>query len=275
MGVQMKKIYLALPILVVALVVSFQNCSKSNFESGGDLSQSSSLESSTKTDSIGARVLVAEELRAPIQCPMIMCAAPPDNCHYEQDVKTDQTDNGDRSQRFCGGGCGRLVCDKPDIKICPAIMCAAPPIGCHYAAKTSAGEANKCATSCGELICKGGGPVELPPVDPNEPVSCPLYKCQAPPEGCHLDGINKKDENGCNIGCGNVVCPGGDATEINPTNVIPIKPVKPVICPMYMCAAPPQIVGKRCEYSSGPQALDKDGCPIGCGIVSCDTAESM
>ncbi len=270
----MKKIYLVLPILLVALVISFQNCSKSNFESGEDVLQSSNLESSSKTESLGARVLAAEELRAPIQCPMTMCEAPPENCHYEQDVKTDLSKTEDHSQPPCSGGCGRLVCDKPDIKICPSIMCAAPPVGCHYDAKTSVGEASKCATSCGELVCNGD-PVDLPPVDPNEPVSCPLYKCQAPPEGCHLDDVNKKDENGCNIGCGDVVCPGGDATEINPTNVLPIKPIKPIICPMYMCSAPPQIVGQHCEYSAGPQAKDKDGCPIGCGIVSCGTAETQ
>ena len=221
-----------------------------------------------------------------IECPMVMCAAPPENCHYEQDVETNLIrDNGDtdRLGQRCSGSCGRLVCDSPRKRICPMFKCAAPGEGCRHAERTAKGDPNACP-SCGEIICDAVAdpippvttkpPVTLPPVEPNEPVVCPLYKCVAPPEGCHVSAIIKKDENGWNIGCGQVVCPRDEVVEINPTNVLPIKRrVKPpVICPMYMCAAPPLITGNHCEYSGVP-AVDKDGCAIGCGIVACGSAE--
>ncbi len=262
----MKQAYFLPLILGVVLLISYQNCSKTAFQSTVD-SQSEITDTSKNEQplDVGTRVPNTGKLgENAIVCPMIMCAAPPENCHYEQDITTDVSTQRDHR---CSSSCGRLVCDSEEKEICPMIKCQAPPEGCKYADKTEKGDPNTCP-SCGNIVCEQAPPSEeVPPI--KEPISCPLYKCVAPPEGCHLAAITKKDENGCNIGCGEVVCPG-DATEINPTNIIPIKkPKEPIICPMYMCAAPPNsIKDQSCEYSGSP-AVDKDGCPIGCGIVAC------
>lgn len=268
----MKKAYLLPMVLGFVLLISFQNCSQSGFQSASELASVAATQDKAEQQfDVGTRVRNVSELGlgGAIACPMVMCAAPPVNCHYEQDAETNVFDNKDRR---CSASCGRLVCDSPGKRICPMIRCAAPSEGCKYAEKTAKGDPNACP-SCGDIVCKEVPPrlppiKEVPPID--EPVSCPLYKCIAPPEGCHHAAITKKDENGCNIGCGAVVCPRDDATEINPTNVLPIKrPKDPIICPMYMCAAPPVSVnGQSCEYSGSP-AVDKDGCAIGCGIVAC------
>jgi hypothetical protein len=265
----MKQVYLLPMLLGFVLLVSFQNCSQSNFESAGDSASQATLADKTEQFDIGSRVRDIQELGAPIACPMVMCAAPPENCHYEQD--SDQKVFGDRRDRRCGASCGRLVCnEKPEI--CPAIRCQAPPEGCRYVENSEKKDSRGCNISCGDIVCEDRPP-KLPPIIeppevPSEPIICPMYMCAAPPDGCHLAANNKKDENGCNIGCGDVVCPLSDATEINPTNVLPIKREKPIICPMYMCAAPPSIQGQRCEYSGIP-GVDKNGCAIGCGVVAC------
>ncbi len=261
----MKQVYILPMILGVVLVLSYQNCSQTAFKSVSEqpLEKANTANTEQQLD-VGARVPNSSDLGSQaIVCPMIMCAAPPENCHYEQDATTDVFTGKDRR---CSASCCRLVCDSPEKTICPMIRCEAPAEGCRYADKTEKGDPNACP-SCGEIVCGEVPPKVDPPVE--DPVSCPLYKCVAPPEGCHLAAITKKDENGCNIGCGDVVCPG-DGTEVNPTNVIPIKKHKePIICPMYMCAAPPvSIKGQSCEYTGVP-AVDKDGCAIGCGIVAC------
>ncbi len=274
----MNKVFLLPMVLGVVLMISFQNCSQSGFESASELTTGTTTQDKADQQfDVGSRIRNVNELGlgGAIACPMVMCAAPPDNCHYEQDATTDVFSGKDRR---CNTSCGRLVCGSPGKRICPMIRCAAPPEGCKYAEKTSKEDPNACP-ECGVIVCKELPPrlppiEEVPPIDEippiDEPVSCPLYKCIAPPEGCHVAAITKKDENGCNIGCGAVVCPKDDTTEINPTNVLPFKRLKdPIICPMYMCAAPPVSVnGQRCEYSGSP-AVDKDGCAIGCGILAC------
>lgn len=257
----MKKLYLLSAIAGLVLLVTFQNCSQKNFEAGSEVSSSVSITDKTLQLAVpGSRISDVQEQSSdgPIQCPMVMCANPPANCHYEADVTT----NNVKDANHCSTGCGRLVCDV-EKKICPAIRCQAPEVGCHYAETNAKKDEVDCNVGCGEIICPYPPIKDPPPLEP--PVVCPLYKCVAPPEGCHLASITKKDENGCNIGCGEVVCPADD---LNP--ILPIKRIKPVICPMYMCVAPPQIEGQQCEYASGSQSVDKDGCQVGCGIVSCE-----
>ena len=278
----MKQVYLLPMLLGFVLLVSFQNCSQSSLLSASDLAlQEAAVDKATQFD-IGTRVRDVNELGVGegIACPMIMCAAPPVNCHYEQDAETHALlggNNGDHRDRRCGSSCGRLVCDKPGGIICPAIHCQAPAEGCRYSNSSEKKDVHGCNVTCGTIVCEERPPklppITEPPVElpPNDGIKvCPLYKCVAPAQGCHLKDNNKKDENGCNIGCGEIVCSGDDATEINPINVLPIvKRKKPIICPLYTCAAPSSIKGRNCEYSGVP-AVDKDGCQIGCGIVACE-----
>ncbi len=106
-------------------------------------------------------------------CPLIACAAPPDNCHYEG-----ATFNGE-----CIDSCGRLVCDPVE---CLVPDCAAPPEGCSY---VNPEIVDGCPVNCGSMVCE---------------VTCIMPMCAAPPDGCRYTGGEIVD--GCPNSCGNLVC---------------------------------------------------------------------
>ncbi len=47
--------------------------------------------------------------------------------------------------------------------------------------------------------------VTVVPVSSSLP-SCPVPECVAPPPGCHYEGLPGIDQNGCQVGCGGLVC---------------------------------------------------------------------
>lgn len=83
--------------------------------------------------------------------------------------------------------CGCKSCPQDcSKKRCPAVECPTPPEGCSYSCGR---DENGCMT-CGNIVCK----------------SCPIPECAAPPQGCTYDGNARVDNNGCKVGCGNIVC---------------------------------------------------------------------
>jgi hypothetical protein len=70
----------------------------------------------------------------------------------------------------------------------------------------------------------------------------PPTACAAPPDFCHYDGP-VLDPNGCEIGCGNLVCETG--------------------CPHFVCDVP-----FGCVY--GTPELDERGCAKDCGPLICE-----
>ena len=136
----------------------------------------------------------------PEPCPMIACRLPPANCEYDK--------NPVLNSNHCPIGCGNLICKplpEPLPPVCPQILCAAPKPGCYFT-ETSPRDSNGCETGCGQnLVCD---PVISPPVPPpiRKPI-CPMYACYLPLDGnCEFDGTPRLDSNGCNIGCGNLIC---------------------------------------------------------------------
>jgi hypothetical protein len=268
---QLVAIALALPLLVV----SYQNCS-------GQFQVQQIAEQAIES-TFSAEEALKIRRGDLIACPMIACAAPPENCSYEQEPIKQLMGQRDR----CPTSCGKLVCKGP--KICPMLACAAPPEGCELVPNNQK-DADGCSNSCGDVVCKGdrkGDGQVLPPIitpprpepicprysmpfnlgrfcrveivvneagcnmpkvicDPKPPViDCPLYPAVMPPEGCRH--VYEKDRKGCEIR--KTVC---DATE-----------EAPIACPMIKCAAPPA----GCYYKgSGP---DENGCQT-CGVLVCD-----
>ena len=274
----------------------FQNCGNKNLTTGAELY---SVENSSLSIDEAKTSLSSNRI-----CPAIMCAAPPQGCHYEPENSTDLPNR-------CPNSCGKLVCEKPPV-VCPMIACAAPPQGCRYNNKPPQ-NSDGCLAGCGDIICD-----ERPilPIEP--PVSCPQIKCAMPPENCEYAGNPPVDRNGCTIGCGDLVCkpitqdplpptpipshtcqrvppagcyfkphevqctnqgcsismePCGTLVCIKPPDpVLPIRPLKPIACPMidYVCPLP----SPECRYDNQKQ-IDSRGCPVGCGNLICEEGAEL
>lgn len=170
------------------------------------------------------------------QCPILNCAAPPQNCYYD-------SRNAGVDANGCAKGCGALVCDTISSKEfkCPALSCATPPENCTYD-NTGGRDSNGCKTSCGELKCKHVNPKAVACL--SEPV------CAEPPAGCFYTGTPAIDDKGCRTGCGSMVC----------------KKSTPKQCEQPVCEAPSEF----CRYD-GNAPLDFKGCSTGCGNLICNS----
>lgn len=219
----MKQSFFIAAISGLILMLSFQNCSQGNFESSSSSNTQASTNKAISDEQI-QNFLARDRVEI---CPAIACAAPPENCHYEQDSSTN---GGIRSR--CISSCGRLVCDRqPPIGvvppkasiICPMIACSAVPTGCkRVAAATTVRDTNGCDLNCGEIKCDEAStePV-INPVDGNndqsddsvqqigigtKPRICPMVMCAAPPEGCFYRPTSRLvGTNEC-PGCGELIC---------------------------------------------------------------------
>ena len=204
------------------LILSFQNCSKGNFESSISSSPQASVNKAISDEQVQDFL---KRDRAEI-CPAIMCAAPPAFCHYEQE----KTTNGDLKSRCFASRCGRLVCDRqPPIKddppkepvICPMIACSAVPSGCkRIAAATSVKDTNGCDLNCGAIKCDQASTEPVNPVEENnsdieqpiqigigaKPRICPMVMCAAPPEGCFYRPTSRLVGSNQCPGCGELIC---------------------------------------------------------------------
>jgi hypothetical protein len=170
------------------------------------------------------------------QCPILNCAAPPQNCYYD-------SRNAGVDEKGCARGCGVLVCDTINSKEfkCPALSCTNPPENCSY--DDSAGrDSNGCKTSCGELKCKHVNPKAVACL--SEPV------CSEPPAGCFYAGTPAVDDKGCRTGCGSMAC----------------KKNTPNQCEQPVCEPPTEF----CRYD-GNSPLDFKGCSTGCGNLICNS----
>jgi hypothetical protein len=164
-------------------------------------------------------------------CMMPACAAPPENCKYDEAPPLG--DDG------CPVGCGTLSCTPKQPESCPALNCAVLPQGCEYDGKAKL-DANGCYTGCGAIICDSVNPVDF---------KCPNISCPVPPENCHYDNSGKLDNLGCKTSCGEIVCDGAKKDQC---------PASP------KCSEPPA----GCYYVGEP-ATDDNGCTIGCGGIAC------
>lgn len=241
-------------------MLAFQNCSQTQYES------SSELEAAVSDINAGKPANENDFIRI---CPMVMCAAPPLGCRYEQDASTNQNNQ----KSFCSSSCGRLVCDRlPPIEELPpidepiqcevAVRCQAPAEGCRMEGVEF--DRRGCQIGCGHQVCPRLPPIEEQPVEPTfpigvkPPVACPMIMC-AQEEGCRLAGQPTLDKNGCATDCGVQVCD----TRIRP-------PVKK--CHAMGIACLDVMPGPNCTVDDS-KTTDENGCPVACPVYKC--AEEM
>lgn len=209
-GIMKKLSIVSIFVFVSIALVAFQNCSEGQFET---LSSSSTEELETTVEDINSGKVVRDSKFIRV-CPMVMCAAPPENCRYVHD-----SDENNIKKSFCSHGCGRLVCDRqppiiePPIEpinppgvtppvSCPMIACAHEE-GCKFAGSPTL-DKNECPIDCGQRVCDTRL-VRKPPykVCPAIAIACLDY---LPGPNCTLDHTKTRDENGCVIRCPTPVC---------------------------------------------------------------------
>lgn len=268
-------------VLAGIVLISFQNCSQSEYAS--DLSSEVSRATASTTEELRTAVEDINSGKAgrisPVirVCPMISCAAPPEGCRYVHDsIK-------ETSKSACNSSCGRLVCDRQPpideilpidevgdasennpigIKQCQiAIRCAAPEPNCQLVNQEY--DKNGCQVSCGQQVCPRLPPIEEPPISEIAPIQCPMIMC-AQEEGCAYAGQPTVDKNGCAMDCGQRVCDSRISR--------PIGKIK--ACPAIAIACLDVMPGPGChfDYSS---AKDQNGCVVGCPSIVCTGNDSM
>ena len=231
-------------------------------------------------------------------CLMPACAAPPEGCRYGIPPK---------DERGCRIGCGELICD--DVP-CPLIKCAPPPEGCVYS-KVREDIGDGCP-SCGVLVCD-----DLPDMCKDKyefvtnlkycwldndcyevdggfcirwgdtwPTDCRPDTCGWAGSGCRFEN-QEYDEQGCKIGCGDLICEGDKmcGSTRAPTCFIGTAECcssgewrcpngatgasscgymwDRQDCEIMLCPDP----SNRCRFEN--QKYDQ-GCQIGCGDVVCE-----
>lgn len=193
--------------------VLFQNCSGQMFKTVDQVEfyqppQSQNQDNSANQSSSSPPA----SSNPPMVCPAVICANPPPGCNYEID---ESTKNNMGELVRCPSNCGKIVCNSRP-KVCPMISCSQPPSGCHYASAGIIKDANGCSVGCGQIVCDETSGIDqlningeiITPIKIKKIGICPLitYTCIIPAANCHYDTTTAIDSNGCQTGCGNMVC---------------------------------------------------------------------
>lgn len=200
----MKRNALLLSVIGLILTISFQNCSKGNFQASSESPTTQSEKIVVSDDQVQDWL---DQKQAYI-CPAIRCAAPPEGYHYEEDNSVDS---------LCPTSCGRLVPNKiGGIRqhpiACPAILCSAVPEGCkRVAAANTTKDVNGCNLSCGEIVCEDKSGVDSPTdqlfgAQEEARIRCPAIRCAPAPANCYYRQNSVREKRELCPTCGELIC---------------------------------------------------------------------